>query len=314
MDKPVLEPVIQAYLESITGRPSLFELGVAEARKAMEAIQSPRIEVPGTTKQHLVDAPITVFRPAHAREPLPVIVYLHGGGWVTGSHYTHDRLARELAREADAAVAFVNYSLAPEVRYPVPLEETYAAAQWIIKHGAEHGLDPRRLAVAGDSAGGNLAAALTLMVKAEGNMLLAGQVLICPVTDAEFATPSYRQFAEGYYLRRDAMQWYWDQYAPDPAQRSEITVAPLRATTGQLAGLPPALVITAEADVLRDEGEAYAAKLHQAGVPTIATRYRGVLHDFTVRNAIRPAHAAQAAIEQAAAFLSEALGSGRPHT
>ncbi|MGW8378209.1 alpha/beta hydrolase [Streptomyces sp. ODS28] len=317
MDKVVFEPVVQTYLDSIAGRRSLFQMSLSEARKALEARQIPHIEVPGTTRQHLrnpqTEAPLTLFRPSPAHGPLPVVLYLHGGGWVAGSHRTHDRIAREVAHGTRAAVAFVDYSLAPESRYPVALEETYAAARWLVKHGAGLGLDPARMAVAGDSAGGNIAAALTLATKADRDIRLAGQLLICPVTGTDFDTASYRQFADGPFLRREAMRWYWDQYAPDPAQRAEITAAPLRATTGHLAGLPPALVITAEADVLRDEGEEYAAKLHRAGVPTTATRYRGVVHDFTIRNALRPARATQAAIDQATTFLSNVLGTCAPH-
>ena len=174
-------------------------------------------------------------------------------------------------------------------------------------NGAAKGLDATRLAVAGDSVGGNMAAALTLMAKERGGPKLAAQVLFYPVTDASFDTPSYEQFAEGYYLRRDAMQWFWDQYTTDEAQRNEITASPLRATLEQLAGLPPALVITGEADVLRDEGEAYANKLRDAGVPVTAVRYQGIIHDFVMLNALRETHAADAAIRQAIAFLSEAL-------
>jgi len=163
-------------------------------------------------------------------------------------------------------------ALSPEARYPVAIEQNYAAARWVVTHGAAHGLDPARVAVAGDSVGGNMSAALTLMAKDRGDVPLAAQVLFYPVTDAAFDTGSYHQFATGYFLRRDAMQWFWDQYTTDPAQRAQITASPLRASTSQLAGLPPALVITAEADVLRDEGEAYAGKLRQAGVPVTAVR------------------------------------------
>ena len=164
------------------------------------------------------------------------------------------------------------------------------------------------MAIAGDSVGGNLAIALTLLAKQRGGVTFRQQVLFYPVTDANFDTGSYLQFAEGYFLRRDAMQWFWDQYAPDEAQRDEITASPLRASLDELAGLPPALVINGEADVLRDEGEAYANKLREAGVPVTAIRYQGIIHDFVMLNALRETHAADAAIKQAIAFLSEALG------
>ena len=250
---------------------------------------------------------VRIVKPRGASRTLPVVLYIHGAGWVFGDAHTHDRLVRELAVGTDAAVVFPEYDRSPEVRYPVAIEQSYAVAQWVVDNGAAKGLDATRLAVAGDSVGGNMAAALTLMAKDRSGPKLAAQVLFYPVTDANLDTPSYEQFAEGYYLRRDAMPWFWDQYTTDEAQRNEITASPLRATGGQLAGLPPALVITAEADVLRDEGEAYANKLRDAGVPVTAVRYQGIIHDFVMLNALRETHAADAAIRQAIAFLSETL-------
>jgi acetyl esterase len=226
---------------------------------------------------------------------------------VFGNDHTHGRLARELALGVGAAVVFVNYSPSPEARYPVAIEQVYAAARWVAGNGADHGLDASRLAVAGDSVGGNMAIALTLLAKERGELALSAQVLFYPVTDAAFETGSYHEFAEGYFLRRDGMQWFWDQYTGDPVQRAEITASPLRATSEQLAGLPPALVITAEADVLRDEGEEYARKLRTAGVAVTAVRYQGVIHDFVMLNALRGTHAAEGAIRQAIDFLSTAL-------
>ncbi|MFC9974218.1 alpha/beta hydrolase [Spirillospora sp. NPDC127200] len=308
MSKPVLEPAAQAFVEATAEPPYLYELGPADGRKAVDDAQSPQVEVPGTEREVLADQGLTVFRPAGAVGPLPVVLYIHGAGWVFGNDHTHDRLARELAKGAGAAVVFVNYSLSPEARYPVANGQNLAALRWIVEHGAEHGLDPARVAVAGDSVGGNMAAALTLAAKGHEDLALAGQVLFYPVTDAGFDTDSYEQFAEGYFLRRDAMRWFWDQYTTDEAQRAEITASPLRATAEDLAGLPPALVITAEADVLRDEGEAYAAKLRQAGVPVTAVRYQGAIHDFVMLNALRGTRAAEAAIAQAIAFLRDVLG------
>ena len=199
-----------------------------------------------------------IVRPRQARGPLPVIVYVHGAGWVFGNSHTHDRLIRELAVGAGAAVVFPSYSLSPEAKYPTAIEECYAAAAWVAEQGAGHDLDPARMAVAGDSAGGNMAIALTLLAKERGGVAFRHQVLFYPVTDARFDTGSYEEFATGYFLRRDAMQWFWDQYTTDPAERAQITASPLRATLEQLAGLPPTLLITGEADVLRDEGEAFA--------------------------------------------------------
>ncbi|KJK59321.1 alpha/beta hydrolase [Saccharothrix sp. ST-888] len=308
MTKPVLEPAAQALVEATAKPPYLSDLGPIEGRKTLDELQSPEVEVPGTTKEVLSDPAVTVFRPSDATGPLPVILYIHGAGWVFGNGHTHDRLVRTLARDTGAAVVFVDYSLSPEARYPVAIGESYAAAQWVVQHGAEHGLDPSRIAVAGDSVGGNMAAALTLMAKERGDVQLAGQVLFYPVTDAAFDTGSYREFAKGYFLRRDVMQWFWDQYAPDAAQRAEITASPLRATTEQLTGLPRALVITGEADVLRDEGEAYASKLRRAGVPVTAVRYQGIVHDFVMLNALRDTRSAHAAVAQATGFLRRVLG------
>ncbi|MDQ0779493.1 acetyl esterase/lipase [Streptomyces aurantiacus] len=217
---------------------------------------------------------------------------------------------RELAVGTGAAVVFPEYDLSPEARYPVAIEQNYTVAQWVVTAGADHGLDASRVAVAGDSVGGNMAAALTLMAKERGDVTLVQQVLFYPVTDASFDTGSYHQFAEGYFLRRDGMQWFWDQYTTDEKQRAEITASPLRATTEQLTGLPAALVITGEADVLRDEGEAYANKLREAGVPVTAARYQGIIHDFVMLNALSDTHAARAAISQAITVLRSALATG----
>jgi acetyl esterase/lipase len=238
---------------------------------------------------------------------LPVILYIHGAGWVFGNAHTHDRLVRELAVGAGAAVVFPEYDLSPEVRYPVAIEQNYTVAKWVVEQGATKDLDGSRLAVAGDSVGGNMTAALTLMAKERGDVPLVQQVLFYPVTDASFDTGSYHQFATGYFLRRDGMQWFWDQYTTDEAERAQITASPLRASTEQLSGLPPALVITGEADVLRDEGEAYANKLREAGVAVTAVRYQAIIHDFVMLNALRETHAAEAAINQAVATLRAAL-------
>ena len=221
-------------------------------------------------------------------------MYFHGGGWVLGDVDTHDRLIREIANGANAAVVFVNYSRPPEARYPVAIEEAYAATKWVSANGKTIHVDSSRLAVAGDSVGGNMAAAVTLLAKQRGGPPIHFQVLFYPVTDADFDTPSYQQFAQGYFLTRQSMKWFWDHYAPDVAIRMQATASPLRATIDQLRGLPPALVINGECDVLRDEGEAYARKLIQAGVHVTALRYLGTIHDFVMLNAITDTPAAQA--------------------
>ncbi len=310
--KPVLEPAAEQFARD-TAHP--FD-GVPERmRKALEAAQT-RDGVPlpdaETEELTITGGPsghirIRIVRPRPIKDQLPAILYAHGGGWVAGDAITHERLTRELAVRAHAAVVVVEYSRAPEARYPIAVEEVYATLEWLAVHGAGHGLDPCRIAIAGDSAGGNLAAAATILAKQRSGPILAAQVLFYPVTDASFDTDSYHQFAESYWLRRDMMPWFWEQYAPDVPARAEITASPLRATTEELAGLPPALVIVAEADVLRDEGEAYAAKLRAAGVPVTAVRYQGTIHDFVMLDVLRDTHAAKAATSQAAAFLHDHL-------
>ncbi|MFR9793533.1 alpha/beta hydrolase [Streptomyces sp. MB22_4] len=312
--QPVLEPEAAAFAEATANPPYLFDLAPAEGRKAVEEVQSGDTEKPAVDEEWITvpggptgSVRARVVRPAGADGTLPVILYIHGAGWVFGSAHTHDRLVRELAVGADAAVVFPEYDLSPEARYPVAIEQNFAVAKWIVEQGASKGLDGSRLAVAGDSVGGNMTAALTLMAKERGGVPLVQQVLFYPVTDANFDTASYHQFATGYFLRRDGMQWFWDQYTTDEADRARITASPLRATTEQLKDLPPALVITGEADVLRDEGEAYANKLREAGVPVTAVRFQGIIHDFVMLDALRGTHAAEAAITMAVRTLHAAL-------
>ncbi|WP_327594359.1 alpha/beta hydrolase [Streptomyces chartreusis] len=313
--RPVLEPAARAFAEATANPPYLFDLGPAEGRKVVDEVQSGEIAKPDVDEEWVTvaggptgEVRVRVVRPAGATGTLPVIIYIHGAGWVFGNAHTHDRLVRELAVGTGAAVVFPEYDLSPEARYPVAIEQNYAVAQWVVREGSDNGLDAGRIAVAGDSVGGNMTAALTLMAKERGDVPLVQQVLFYPVTDASFDTASYRQFAEGYFLRRDAMQWFWDQYTTEEAERAQITASPLRAGVEQLQGLPPALVITAEADVLRDEGEAYAGKLREAGVPVTAVRYQGVIHDFVMLNALRETRGAEAAIGQAVSVLRGAFG------
>lgn len=272
--KPVLEPAAAQFAEDTDTPPFLYQLPPAEGRAAIEQVHSGEIDKPEIDEEWITveggpteTVPVRIVKPAGATGTPPVIFFIHGAGWVFGGAHTHDRLVRELAVGADAAVVFPEYDRAPEAKYPTAIEQNYAAAQWVFAHGAEQGLDASRFAVSGDSVGGNMSAVLTLMAKERGDVHVTQQVLFYPVTDASFDTGSYHQFAEHDFLARDGMQWFWDQYLADDAQRDEIRASPLRATTEQLAGLPPALIITAEAEVLRDEGEAYAAKLRSAGVP-----------------------------------------------
>jgi acetyl esterase/lipase len=236
-----------------------------------------------------------------------VILYMHGGGWVLGNAGTHDRLVRELAVGAGAALAFVEYDRSPEAHYPVAIEQGYATARWIVREGAAHELDPERMAIAGDSVGGGMTAALAQMAQERGDVRFVHQSMYYPVTDAGMDTGSYAQFADGYFLTAKAMAWFWDCYCPDHDRRDERFASPLRASDAQLAGLPPALVIVDEADVLRDEGEAYAARLRAAGVAVTTVRYDGITHDFRMLIPLSATHATRAAVAQAISVLHQAL-------
>ncbi|MCX5071707.1 alpha/beta hydrolase [Streptomyces sp. NPDC054949] len=313
--QPVLETAAQAFANATAQPPYLYQIPPADGRKAVDDVQNGEgVSLPAVDEEWITvqggptgEVRTRIVRPRGLTGPLPVILYIHGAGWVFGNAHTHDRLVRELAVGAGAAVVFPEYDLSPEARYPVAIEQNYAVARWIGREGRDKDLDGTRLAVAGDSVGGNMSAALTLMAKERGDVTVVHQVLFYPVTDAAFDTESYEQFATGYFLRREAMQWFWDQYTTDESDRARITASPLRASLDELTGLPPALIITAEADVLRDEGEAYAAKLRSAGVPVTALRVQGTIHDFVMLNALRETRAAELAIGLAVDTLREAL-------
>lgn len=311
MSDHILEPAARAFADATAKPPFLYELGPDGARKVLDDVQAAPVPMPEVTEKWVTvpagDVGLRLVKPTGATGDLPVVLYVHGGGWVLGNAGTHDRLVRKLAVGAHAAVAFVEYDRAPEARYPVAIEQAYAAAQWIGAHGAGEGLDAARLAVAGDSVGGNMAAALTILADRRGDVTFVHQSLYYPVTDAAQDTGSYREFAGGPFLTARNMAWFWDCYTTDPAQRAEITASPLRATLDDLAGLPPAFVIVDENDVLRDEGEAYARRLTEAGVRTTSVRYNGILHDFMMLNPVRETGAARAATAQAAAVLRAAL-------
>lgn len=313
-NEPVLEPAAQEFADATANPPFLYDLPVAEGRAKFDEVQAGDIDTPPVDIEDRVipggpsgEVSVRIVRPKGVTGILPVIQYNHGAGWVFGNTLIFDRLIRELAVGANAALVFPNFTLSPEAKYPTAIEEIYATAGWIAEHGAEAGLDSTRFAVAGDSVGGNMTIALTLMAKDRGGPEFCQQVLFYPVTDAGMDTDSYGQFASGYFLTSDAMKWFWDQYISDPDQRSEILASPLRAPTEMLAGLPPALVINGEADVLRDEGEAYANKLRAAGVPVTAVRFQGMIHDFVMLNALADTHAARTAMLLATTTLHRAL-------
>ena len=314
MSTVVLEPAARKLAEAFSKPPFIYQMEPAAARQVLDDAQAGPIDKPPVDEEWItVPSPagevrVRIIKPQGTTGMLPVVVYMHGGGWILGNAGTHDRLVRELAVGAQTAVAFVEYTPAPEAHYPVAIEQGYATAQWITRNGASKGLDSSRMAVAGESVGGNMTAALTLMAKERGDVTFVQQSMYYPVTDAAMNTASYDEFATGYYLSREEMEWFWNAYAPDAAQRSQITASPNRATAEQLTGLPPALLLVDEADVLRDEGEDYAAKLRAAGVPVTTVRYDGTVHDFMLLNALSQTQATRAAIGQACMFLRKALG------
>ena len=316
--KPVvLEPAAQQVADAFSKPPFLYEMAPAAARKVLEDAQSAPInKLPVDEEWITVPAPVgdvrvRIIKPQGTTGLLPVIVYMHGGGWILGNAGTHDRLVRELAVGARAALAFVEYPNSPDAHYPTAIEQGYATAQWITRNGASKGLDASRMAVAGESVGGNMTAALALMAKERGDVTFVQQSMYYPVTDAAMNTASYDQFATGYYLTRKAMEWFWDAYTADPAQRAEITASPNQASIKQVTGLPPTYLCVDEADVLRDEGEAYAAKLREAGVPVTTVRFDGTIHDFMLLNSLSETRATRAAIDQATTFLRAGLGTGQ---
>jgi len=313
--QPALEPHTQQFVDGLAGAPPIYTLSPADARAVLERAQSARVGKPSAQIEDIAfpvgptgSVPVRIVRPAGTAEVLPVVLYFHGGGWILGDRDTHDRLVREIVVGVEAAVVFVDYARAPEARYPVAIEQAYAATRYVVDHSASLRIDPLRLAVAGDSVGGNMAAAVTLMARQRRGPKIAFQVLFYPVTDAGFDTSSYMRFADGPWLTKRAMQWFWDAYLPDRAARKQPTATPLNATLDQLAGLPEALVIVDENDVLRDEGEAYARRLSNAGVRVTSTRYNGTIHDFVMLNALADTPAARGAIAQAVCALKATLG------
>jgi len=313
--RPTLEPHTEQFIDGLAGAPPIYSLSPDEARSVLVQAQSIPVGKPSAQIEDIAfpvgptgSVPVRIVRPADTVDALPAVIYIHGGGWILGDRTTHDRLVREIAVGAGAAVVFVDYDRSPEARYPVAIEQAYAATRYVVDHSADLHIDPSRLAVAGDSVGGNMAAALTLMARQRRGPRIAFQVLFYPVTDADFDTDTYTRFADGPWLTKRAMRWFWDAYLPDVVARKQPTATPLNASLDELAGLPEALVVVDENDVLRDEGEAYARRLSDAGVRVTSTRYNGTIHDFVMLNALADTPATRGAIAQAVGALKTALG------
>ena len=303
-----VEPTTQSFLQALEaggGKP-LEQLSPQDARAVLVGAQaSVKLDLPKADVSEKTIAAdgqqikLTIVRPAGVTKTLPAFMFFHGGGWVLGDFPTHERLVRDLVANSGAVAVFVNYTPSPEAGYGVAINQAYAATKWVAEHGKEIKVDGKRLAVAGNSVGGNMAAVVALMAKDKGGPALRSEVLLWPVTDANFETASYNQFANGYFLTKNMMKWFWDSYTTDAAKRKEITASPLNATPAQLAGLPPTLIQTAENDVLRDEGEAYGRKLQAAGVAVTSVRYNGMIHDFGLLNVLAKVPAVQTAMRQA---------------
>jgi acetyl esterase len=307
-----LDPVAKDFLDQLaaSGMPPLESMTPAEARLATDGMicavaETPKLasvedrRIPGPAGE----IPIRVYSP-EGRVPQPILVYFHGGGFVIGSLHSHDPICRVLASRIPAIVVAVDYRLAPEHPFPAAAEDAYAATRWVAEHAREIGGDPGRIAVGGDSAGGNLSAVVSLLARERGGPSLAHQLLIYPVTDFSFETRSHMDNAEGYFLTRPLMDWFLGHYFSGPTPRTDPRFAVLRAP--DLRGLPPATVVTAEFDPLRDEGESYAARLRAAGVPVELTRVDGMIHGFFGMPALFPQ--AAAAVDAAASTLRTAFG------
>ena len=307
---------IRQFLEALnsSGAKPIEQLSPQDARQVLtDAQNSVHVDLSGIeTSEKVIDVEgrelkLYIVKPAGAATKLPVFMFFHGGGWVLGDYPTHERLVRDLVVESGAMAVFPEYTRSPEAQYPTAIHQAYAATQWVSEHGGDIGADGRKLAVVGNSVGGNMAAVVSLMAKDKGGPRITFQALLWPVTDANFDTASYRDLSEGYFLTRNMMIWFWDNYTQDTAQRRETYASPLQAPTDSLQGLPPALVQTAHSDVLRDEGEAYARKLNEAGVDVIAVRYNGLIHDWGLLNPLATVPEVRTAITQVATELKKRL-------
>lgn len=300
-------------LNSGTGKP-MEQLSPADARQVLvDAQKSVDVDYSGieeserTITQDDQTVRIHIVKPTGVKANAPVFIFIHGGGWVLGDYPTHRRLVRDLVVESGAVAVFPDYTPSPEAKYPEAINQIYASAKWVSLHGSEIGVDGKNLAIVGNSVGGNMTASVVLMAKEKKGPEIKLQVMLWPVTDSNFLTDSYLELGEGRFLTRNMMIWFWENYLPELKKRKEIYASPLQASLSQLKGLPPALIQTAENDVLRDEGEAYARKLDEAGVPVTLTRYGGLIHDYGLLNPLAEVPAVKTALLQAAAFIKKSL-------
>ena len=312
---PAIESHTKAFLKALNsgdGRP-METMTPTEARGVLEGAQAMEVDLSGidVTEKNITQdglgVKLYVVRPSGVTGTLPVFMFFHGGGWVLGDFPTHKRLVRDLVVHSGAAAVFVEYTRSPEAKYPTAINEAYAATKWVAANGAEINVDSSRLAIAGNSVGGNMTAVIALMAKDKKGPDIKLQVLLWPVTNAHFDTLSYHLYATQRFLTRNMMIWFWDNYTTDPDARNEIYASPLKASLDRLKGLPPALVQVAENDVLRDEGEAYARALDEAGVPATLVRIEGMVHDYGLLNPLATVPAVQSALRYAANEIKNAL-------
>lgn len=313
---PHLTAKTKLFLDELARKkaPPLYTLSYEEARDVLLGAQT-QTDLPAGLDCDIEDVVLPVsedksvdvrfYRPKGNRHILPLVVYYHGGGWVMGNKRTHERLMREICIGTNAAVMFVNYTASPQGQYPDILEEDYAALKHVVEQAKQYFINPDKVVVAGDSVGGNMAAVISMICKERKGPSLKKQVLLYPVTDAGMDSPSYKAFADGPWLTKKAMEYFWDAYLPDKTKRQDVFASPINATIEQLRGLPPAFVLTDENDVLRDEGEAYADKLMQAGIPVLAVRYKGTIHDFMMLDGVAQTCPAKAAVAQLIFVLKE---------
>ncbi|MDO6431156.1 alpha/beta hydrolase [Flavitalea sp. BT771] len=310
-----LSPGVRTFLATLnTGGPGLETLSPVQARQVLVDIQKTYpVDLSGvsisekTIKVNGQDLVLNIVRPAGAKGELPVFIYIHGGGWVLGDFPTHRHMVRNLAVLSGYVGVFVNYTRTPDAAYPTQIDQIYAATQWVATHGSEIGVNGKKLAVVGNSVGGNMTAVTAIKAKENNGPRISVQIMMWPILDHNFETESYREFGDQRFLSTPVMKWMYNMYIPDDAKRDDIHASPLHATTDQLKGLPPALILVAENDILRDDGEAYGRKLEQAGVTVTTVRYNGVIHDWGLLTGLAKLPQTEALFEQAALELKKYL-------
>ncbi|HBH16206.1 MAG TPA: alpha/beta hydrolase [Leclercia adecarboxylata] len=317
-EKPVNLPAptagVQAFLNVLNsgnGKP-MEQMTPQEARQVLIGAQK-GVTLPSAQVAEKIitvngqSIKLKIVKPDNATGTLPVFMFFHGGGWVLGDFPTHERLIRDLVRSSGAAAVYVDYTPSPEAHFPVAINQAYEATKWVAEHGQEIGVDGSRLGLVGNSVGGNMVASVALQAKQFNGPKIRYNVMLWPVTDANFDSTSYNQYENGYFLTKNMMKWFWDNYTTNASDRNNILASPLRATTEQLKGFPQTLIQTAELDVLRDEGEAFGRKLDAAGVPVTVTRYNGMIHDYGLLNPLSQEPTVRTALEQAGAALQNHL-------